>query len=426
VVLAAAIGCLLVFFAGLALMPDVLGWTALWMAGGAVGVIAWRAPELRGPLLLGFVLRVACTLVQSYGMPLPGTGADTTTFEEFGWAWGRNGIGEVWDRFTVGAYLYSWVIAVFYAILGRSPLMIQALNVFLGTLVVRNAFALARVLWGTEPARRAAWAVALFPTGVLFSAIILREQVVVFPLTLGMLWFTRWYTTGRVRPLLGALLAFCLAALFHEFVIGILAAAVVVFTVRWGTGVLRAPGSNVLPNLIGFVALLAAGIVGLVAVSAKVDSLGGNTGDALRFYNEYQSSSRAGYLDNLRFDSPWDLLWQPPIRVIFFLLMPFPWLVTSVYDLLGVLDSLLYVCVLLCLIRAAPRIRRNGAAAAVLFLASASVVVLSLAVSNYGTAIRHRAKIAPILIAVAAAGMVRPQRADAASSDHSSGAERGP
>lgn len=392
---------------GLAPIADVLGWATLLCAAAGLALVAWRTPEARGPLVLAFLLRAGCTLVQSYVMALPASDMDAQRFESAAWAWGSGGLEGLTEHFTMGAFLYSWLIAVLYAVTDRSALMIQALNVLLGTLVVYNVFALARMLWGVEAARRAAWLMAAFPTSVLFSALILREQVVVYPLTLGVLLFVRWYATDRLKYLAGALLAFCVAIAFHVFVISLFGAAVVVVLRRWLSTLAGRRRGNLFSASLGFVVVV--GLVGVVVVSglASINILRYASLDAFRVQTEISSAARAGYLSGLAVNSPVDIVWQAPIRMLFFLLMPFPWMISSVFDVVGVVDAGLYFLLLCFLVRGARMIRRDGRARVSLFLAFAAVLIFSLAVSNYGTAIRHRAKLAPIIAAVAACGMVR-------------------
>src|SRR5690242_16748439 len=76
-----AVGAAIGAFATLAPINDVLGWTATLVAAMVIGLVAWRQPTLRVPLLIGFALRVSAVLVHQYVMPLPGSDADARTYD---------------------------------------------------------------------------------------------------------------------------------------------------------------------------------------------------------------------------------------------------------------------------------------------------------------------------------------------------------
>lgn len=394
-------------------LRDVVGWTAIILATATAGTLAWRNPALRAPLLCGLALRVTATLMQFYVVPLPGTGMDTITFERLGWAWSQDGWDGLVRSFTLGAWLYSWIIAVLYWIGTRSELLVQSVNVLVGTLVVFNVFQIARLLWGDKGAERAAWWAALFPTLVLNSAIILREVFVVYPLTLGIVCFVRWRLSGRMIWLPAAVGCMSIAVIFHSGVVGALAVvgATVVFEVLRSLN--RARGRARFALLLGSAAavvmlLAVAGFVAsrvnLFVLASVIDFMAGHQAGTY-------AADRTDYLPNMVVSTPVDILWQAPIRFLFFQFMPFPWLIRTPADIFGLLDSGLYALLVFQAFRARAAIRMNPAARSVVWAWVGCVLVYGLLISNYGTAIRHRAKMAPLLIAVAAAGMPRGVRA---------------
>jgi hypothetical protein len=396
-------------FVGLAPIADVLGWAFLAMSATAVAYLAWRTPAVRQPLLAAFFARAGAALVHAYVTALPDSSADAATFERYGWTWAQDGLAGALDYFTPSTYLYSWIIALFYAVTDRSPLMIQCLNVLFGTLVVWNTFAIGRLLWGEQAGRRAAWIVALFPTAILYSAITMREVAVVYPLTLGVLWFLKWRATNRPLWIIGSMAMFTLSVAFHRLAVSMMALAMGYVALRWLSALRRG-------RVVAAVQLLFGGAV-LVALAAVV--LGGGWGEfsysyitleAVQVQQDYAARDRTAYLEGMVTDSLSDLLWQPPIRMVFFLFMPFPWMVRMAQDLLGLLDALLYLWLFWNVARAWGPIRRSRERRSALLLALTGIFTMALVVSNYGTAIRHRAKMVPVIAAVAAGGMVMQRR----------------
>jgi uncharacterized membrane protein YeiH len=84
-------------------------------------------------------------------------------------------------------------------------------------------------------------------------------------------------------------------------------------------------------------------------------------------------------------------------------------MVRGAVDILGFIDALLYAGLALLILKNWRNICRNTLTrVAVVFLA-VGLIVFALGTANYGTAIRHRAKFAPLLIVVAAVATRRPE-----------------
>lgn len=398
-------------FAALAPARDILGITSIALALLVVSLIAWRTPAVRGPILAAFAMRAGASLVHAYVVPLPGAGLDAVGFEEIGYAWSRLSWNGLMNSFSSGALMYSWLIAVMYWFTDRSPLMIQVLNAFLGTMVVYNVFATTRLVWGEAPARRAAWIAALFPTLILFSAITLRELMVGYPLTLAALWFARWRLSDRVGWVVATVGALAMAIAFHTVIVGAIGyVALAVLARSFGSAARGKLGSSA-KALIGVAVV--AGMLGAVILSgwgaygpAYWITVLSNF-DPVRGYQGGGNLDRTDYLRWMVMSTPLDLVWQLPIRLVFFLFMPFPWLVRATVDLVGLLDGLLYVWLVWHLSRVIRPVWRAPAASGVLGVMMSVTLVFALVVSNYGTAIRHRGKIAPLLITLAAGSLVR-------------------
>lgn len=397
--LAVAVGV----FARWAPTNDLLGWASAVIGAAVVGVIAWRRPQVRGPLLVAFALRLAAVLVHQYAFPLPGSDADARVFENYAWEWGRNGLGSALDQFVGGAYMYSWLLSLFYAALGRSPFLAQMLNVVFGTLVVLNVFTLTRLLSTDAIARRAAWVSAVFPTLVLYSALTLRETAVTYPLSLGVIFLARWRQTQRPWLVVAGLAALLVSIAFHPGMFGVVVGGAVTILGAFVGAVARRDARTAARSG----AALAAMAVGMLGVAAagvgSVDYAARLSLRETRFQQEVASVDRAAYLQNVRTNSPADVVWQAPIRIVFFLYAPFPWWLRAAQDLLGILDSALYVWLSWRVLRHLSAVRHDPAAGMLLTLYLTAVLFFAMAVSNYGTAIRHRAKAAPMLIAVALA-----------------------
>lgn len=407
VALALAIGA----FARWAPLNDVLGWTSAAIGTAVIGTIAWRRPAVRGALLVAFALRLGAVLVHQYAFDLPGSEADARIFEREAWDWGRNGLRAAMDHFVGGAYLYSWIIALFYGALGRSPFLAQVLNVVFGTLVVLNVFTLTRMLADERTARRAAWITAVFPTLVLYSALTMREIAVTYPFSLAAIFLARWRLTNRPIFVVVGLAALFVSITFHPGMFGVIVGGMLYIVFTFARAVGRGDLRASVRTGIALGAMVAGGAVAAASGIGNVDYATRLSLREARLQQEVAAVDRAAYLQGLTTNSPADLVWQAPIRTFFFLYTPFPWWIGAAQDLLGILDAMLYVWLSWCVLRALPAIRRHAAAGMLLLLSLTAVLFFAMAVSNYGTAIRHRAKVAPVLIAIAlAAPILRRER----------------
>lgn len=335
------------------------------------------------------------------------------TFELRGWEWAAAGWGTILENFTMSAWPYSWFISVLYALTDRSPLMIQGVNVLLGTLAVYLVWRIAGLISGGNRrlASAAAWMAALFPTLALYSAITLREEFVVFFFLLGVLYSLRWWQYPLLRNFLIACLAFGLAGVLNPGMQGMIAVLGMLALWQWGHTMTANKGTSFLrvTAALGLLAVIGAlvltigwGFGGFDYLRSGVTSLGQQQINT--------ALGRAAYLEGLTMQSTWDVVWQTPIRVVYFLFTPFPWMVLETADLLGFVDALLYTGLALLILRNWKNVRGNSLTrVAVLFLA-VGLIVFALGVSNYGTAIRHRAKFAPLLIVVAAVALAAPKQ----------------
>lgn len=387
---------------------DSFGLVALLVGLAVVLSIARCERGVAPALLVGFGVRVALTLCHRYISPLPDSDGDALWYQQLGAEWATHGIGYVVGQFRPGAYLYVWLNAVFYALLGESPLLVQAVNVLFGSLIVWNVYRLALALGDGRDAARAAWMAALFPSLMLYSCIIMREVAVAYPLLLATLYAVRWAVGERLQDMLWCLLCLLVSAGFHTGAVAGLAAVGLLAVVRWDSAVLARKHSGLARQTLGLAAAAAA--IGLVVATgwglSKLESL--SSGFSMAGFSEYlgvASRGRTAYLGGAVIRSPVDALWQLPLRLVYFLFAPFVWSNLGLQDLPGVVDALLYAGLAALILRSA-RSRPLGRSALVVVLMFLAVsCMFAMGTSNYGTGLRHRSKVAPLIIVVAAVAL---------------------
>ena len=123
---------------------------------------------------------------------MPDSTADAVAFERV--AWKMTSQGNLIDSLATGAYMYSWIISVFYTLFGvRSPLFMQSVNVFLGVMVVFNVYKITGLIYNDKKVSKiAAFISAIYPTMALYSVITLREAFFTYFAMAGMIFFVKW------------------------------------------------------------------------------------------------------------------------------------------------------------------------------------------------------------------------------------------
>lgn len=389
---------------------NLLGITIIVMGAWALVLIISRHKDtrLRNILLLAFILRVGLILVHIYIMPLPDSDADAANFERLGWDLAR-----AWSGFNdipsiSGAYLYSVVIGIVYFLFGRVQLIAQFVNAIAGILTVYLVYKITLQLANSyRSAQIAALGVAVFPTLNLYSAITMRESLIVCFAAISLYCFLLWLKRDLWRFAIGAVIALVIASILHSGMIFIAIPYILFFCFynprkqRWKLFNLRS-----IPLILLFL------ILTLGLLSNVQDKLPGNVSELLS--PEYLSQrtaiaarDRAAYLIGMTPESLFEMVLQTPIRIAYFLFAPFPWMVTNSSDVLGFIDAFIYFFITIYGLKGLKHLRKANKIGfwTVVLILAIFLVVFSWGTSNYGTAIRHRQKIAWLMFAVASVGI---------------------
>jgi 4-amino-4-deoxy-L-arabinose transferase-like glycosyltransferase len=118
---------------------------------------------------------------------------------------------------------------------------------------------------------------------------------------------------------------------------------------------------------------------------------------------ESRASGRTVYLQGMQPTSIGDLITQTPIRIVYFLFSPFPWMIGSFNDLFALLDAFLYFILAIYSYKTLKILKKEnkGLAVALFLIIIIFVTTFAWGTSNFGTALRHRHKMVWLLICVA-------------------------
>jgi 4-amino-4-deoxy-L-arabinose transferase-like glycosyltransferase len=375
-----------------------------------------RAPVIAAVCLGAFLLRFGLAWVNVSLVELPGSGQDDQAFHDVASQLSVLDWPHLRSELRTGKPLYEVLVGATYKIVGINQLLPLTVNVMSGTLTVLFVWLLSSALWRSgKTALIASMLAACFPTLAIYSGLLLRDSLVIFALTAGAYYLVIFLQAQRPTSFAAAIGFWVVAISFHTGAIAVLPAL--------GLAPLLSRQTSVDDRRGNVVSLTVMVVLSLVVVLAIFSTGWGM--DKLRRYQDMEmaealaaqqtrkeSRARAGYLEDLQPQSSVDLLWQTPIRVLYFVGTPFPWMIQSGKDIFGVLTAAATLGIILLNWRSRRAIAANKCALLVLFAACCLMTVFAVGTANYGTAIRHRSKAIPLLLATIPSFRLRLSRYD--------------
>ena len=369
-----------------------------------------KDPVLRNILIIAFALRTGLALFNAFISPLPDSGADAISFERIGWDYAQAWNMGLEVNSRSAAYIYSKVIGVIYFILGRVPLSVQFVNVVLGVFIVYYVYKIIIELGATKrSAQTGSVITALFPTLCLYSAITLRENFISFFAIVSVFYFFKWLNSGTIsKSVLAVTFLLLSSALFGAMiVIGIVYAVFFIFyqakIKKWRL-ISKQTFLGIFIVTIGIILFsffLANKLPSDLRLIFSPDYMGDRVTSGAR--------GGAAYLVGFTPNSIVDIIIQTPVRIVYFLFAPFPWMISSPDQILGLIDALLYLVLVFYSIRGLKYHKKynNPAFWAVALMLIIMMATFAWGISNFGTAIRHRQKIVWLIISVSSLGITR-------------------
>ncbi|MDC0909158.1 hypothetical protein OAQ21_03455 [Flavobacteriales bacterium] len=352
-------------------------------------------------LLIAFCIRFVLLLVDQYIITLPQGGRDAKAFEALAYSISTSNYDSgILYYISSGQNIFSLIGSFIYYVIGREPLILGLLNVFLGVYVVKLVFRSSFLLWRDyKIAAKAAWVAAIFPTLALHSALFLREVPINVFLLLSIISFIKYQQSYKKINLFWLIFYVIVASILHNGIIFIFLSFILVLIFQ--------KNKNLKIKETFFSRLLAAIIIicTIFIINSSgiaMNKIGGSFDNSISVFElaeARESEGNTAFPSWLRISSVSNEFWKIPLRVVAFIYSPLiPFLVKSPYHMLGLVDSVLYLILFKRIFSHRKFIQRIPSAKAVLIMTLGLIFVFSLSVSNVGTAIRHRAKFAPLLI----------------------------
>lgn len=389
------------------LINDLVGFASIGFVTLFFLLIATKKKTISKILLVALALRIFVLLLGHYFIELPDTSADAETFEEEAWNLGKYGIFNVLNNFEGPSPRFiSWLIAIPYSLFGRSLLMAQSISLFFGMATVYFGWKVSCLIWNNQVGIKVAWMIALFPSLVLYSVIVLREVYISFFLLIGLYGIVKWYKSYSFKSLIIIICGFLTSTFFH----GAMFVGIIVFAIFFGFLNIKIFWLKIKKykiNKENFLFLFFLILFFIFLASNKISVPYLHSFDKMvdisriQEYANQATRGNASWPDFLKFNSQAEFFYKAPLRAIYFVMSPFPWDIKSMKHIVGLLDSFLYIYLLFLIIKNLKVIWSNPALKVILIILILYIIAFGLGVGNFGTAIRHKTKFTVIFILLA-------------------------
>jgi|GEM_PF-3177873 len=325
----------------------------------------------------------------------------------------------LWDMLkelpeATGRYFFSFLMALLYRAVGEAYLFILFSNVFLTAVVAVCTYDAALSVTGSKRVARAVLLLtAFFPMYFIYCLTPSREPLVEAAFAVALKYFCYWSRDSRAARIPLIIAGLVIASAIHSamaiamlFILGCMAAIVLRRSRKSGANRTRLVIS-------GFVLLLVATMVmpPVILSGWALKKFGGDIGGVAdaenfeKYADRNDGDARTGYTKDAsgtEFSSFSGMAKELPMRLVYFATKPWPWNISSPFDLIAIYINIFLV---LTLFYAAFKRSELGSfppskyvALCVLLLS----VVFALGTANWGTGTRHKTKFFPALAIITA------------------------
>ena len=391
-------------------MEFIIGFQGVCLAIIAAYILALRYPGLKVIIWIALIIRLFAALFNEFISKLPDTNADAGRFEAKTWFYAQMPVFNFISSFNSDskAYTFTWFLSVFYRILGRSPLLLESFGIIISLISVILVFRISFLVSGDLKKSKQSTAIfAFFPTIILYSVIILREVYIVFFILLISLFIVKWLKSNKIKFALVSLLLFVPLYFLHG---GLLVGAGMVFIILNYSSLKDIYNSFknnqlLIPQLVFvFFALFVIVIMAMKLSTLNIPYFGSAnqilTLSRIFFQAEVTNLGGSAYPSWLIPSSLSSFVLLIIPRLIYFLFSPFLWDIKAINHLLGFVDAFLVLLLFYFIIKGLVVKKQNKTVTILCIFLLPLLITYSWGVGNFGTALRHRSKFIPVLIAI--------------------------
>ena len=352
-------------------------------------------------LFFAYAIRICTLLWDLFGREvfiLPSSGIDTEVFHQYAVFFAE---GSEIHRGGV----YFRLIGMIYRLFGIQRITAQYFNVLLSMFSIFIVKKIMTNLALTQKTRELALLLMAFlPYYIIMSAILLRESIIIFLITLSLYHFIKWWQTSHLFNAILALIFPLIAALFHSGSMAPMIAYAWVylfyspknqrykFTLKSTLVASLFLGSFFLiENIFG---------TGMFRQFERINSMDDIVDVTVR--------GGAGYLRWMEATGTVGMLLFSPIRMFYFIASPLPWYWRGFHDIFGFIGSALFYTLSYYYLFRNLRNKQHPyhqLIVAFIIITLFSTFMFAWGVNNAGTALRHRDKFIGIFVIAFAVGM---------------------
>ena len=328
-------------------------------------------------LVGGLMLRMAALYYDRTVAWLPFNTTDAQRFHELS-VETANALPDVLLEHFTG--FYSQVLGVIYYIFGPYQFWGHFLNISFVMLAATKLLDIADLMKLTLTNKKIMSFIWMFaPIPFLMSYALLREGSMYYFVVLSIYYFLKWTKDYRLFNIVMAVLSVYIGSKYHE---GLIAVAVpylyaFIFYDRQKNKI-KMNGLNIACMTTAFIVFLA--FIGSEAGQEYIQKTNAETGGG------------SAYLTNLKVETPIEFLFAGPIKAVFLVYSPMPWLIRGGMDIITfVLDSSLWIYTTYLFVKNYKTIDSRYKLLMLSIILGG--VVYGMGTLNTGTAIRHRNKL---------------------------------
>ena len=360
-------------------------------------------------LSFAYFIRVVVIMMGYYVFPLPDSLWDSRALEYYAIANTELSFYELY-YLTITDFLSAFInfLSLIYRITGRSPLALIACINFISILTILIISRCSYEVWSDKRAQlKCLIFLSIMPINILYSALIMRESLILFIMSCAILTFILYIKTGKLKYAYLSFFIFLINFLFHgPLLVGLVPMFIYLIYKSQKELILNLFNGSIkfysflntiiIATLIYFISIYSFYI-------AKSHVLYSHFLDAdfmMRLVkhasNTYQST--ASFPSYLLPTNVNELFYFLPLKMVYFLLSPFPWDITRFAHIFGFIDSLFTFIILSLIIFNFKKLIHNKYFLPLFSIFFIILIVYTLGTGNFGTAIRHKFKFLFILI----------------------------
>ena len=359
-------------------------------------------------LYVALSVRLVTIFLGNFLLILPDSWGDATLYEIRAWEYSQGGFFAALSNFpSSSSYYISWILAFFYSLTDRSVIMGQSLSLLFGMGSVLLGSHLAHKIWSEKTSIKVGWILALYPTLVLYSCLILREAYVWFFLLVALYGIVCWSKGGGFKTIIITFIGFSGATFFHGgmFVGGFIFLIILTIT----SFIIILKRFTYLKISINSLVVLGFSIITIIFLVLNSDSIP-KIGSLKNMFNvdrllieiSNRNVNTAAFPTWTVPKTEFEFIYMSPIRIIYFMFSPFPWDINKTAHLFGLFDGMFHIMLFILFIKNFKSIWSDRTLRIILIILASYLIVYGLATGNFGTGLRHRTKFIIALILMVA------------------------